>query len=83
MQIWYYLSYLPSGHKSKGDGVLVTWDQPNELETYIEKVQSAANRLTSENRKLRKCHFTVADKVFGLILFHPNLILFSHDRSSR
>lgn len=51
------------GSKSRGDGVTVTWDRPDELEAYIEKVQSAANRLTSENRRLRKCHMTVAEKV--------------------
>ena len=41
----------------------ITWDNPAELETYINRLQSAADRLTIENRKLRKCHFDIADKV--------------------
>ena len=52
-----------TGIKSKGDGVQVTWDNPEELERYIQQLQAAADRLTSENRKLRKCHLVVSDKV--------------------
>ena len=69
MIFWYGLS----GFKAKGEGVQVTWDKPEELEAYIQKVQSAANRLTSENRRLRKCHLTVADKV----VLHQLLNIFS------
>ena len=42
----------------------ITWDNPDELEEYISRLQSAADRLTSENRRLRKCHGTLIDKVF-------------------
>ena len=53
-----------SGTKQKGDDtVQVTWDNPDELEAYIKKLQAAADRLTSENRRLRKCHHTVQEKV--------------------
>ena len=41
----------------------VTWDNPEELEDYIKKIQIAADKLTTENRRLRKSHFTVCDKV--------------------
>ena len=41
----------------------ITWDNPDELEEYISRLQSAADRLTSENRRLRKCHGTLVDKV--------------------
>jgi len=41
----------------------VTWDNPEQLETYIRKLQTAADRLTSENRRLRKCHGILIDKV--------------------
>jgi hypothetical protein len=51
------------GSKSKGDAVQITWDNPEELESYIERLQAAAERLTSENRKLRKAHMVVCDKV--------------------
>ena len=53
-----------TGAKEKGDKVQITWDNPEELEAYIGKLQSAAERLTTENRRLRKWHFTVSDKVF-------------------
>ena len=48
---------------SGGGGVQVTWDNPDELEKYIAKLQAAADKLTSENRRLRKAHFIVQDKV--------------------
>lgn len=47
----------------KDDKVQVTWDSPNELESYIGQLQSIADRLTSENRRLRKCHNTLIEKV--------------------
>ncbi|XP_052794024.1 cytoplasmic dynein 2 heavy chain 1-like isoform X3 [Mya arenaria] len=56
-----------TGTKVKGEEVQVTWDNPEELEKYIHKLQAAAERLTSENRKLRKCHYTVSDKVQNLM----------------
>ena len=51
------------GTKAKGDEVLVTWDNPEQLEAYIRKLQAAADRLTTENRKLRKSHNIVSEKV--------------------
>ena len=43
--------------------VQITWDNPEQLEEYIGKLQSAADRLTSENRRLRKCHGILIEKV--------------------
>ena len=51
------------GTKAKGDEVQVTWDNPEQLEAYIRKLQAAADRLTTENRKLRKSHYIVSEKV--------------------
>ena len=51
------------GTKAKGDEVQVTWDNPEQLEAYIKKLQAAADRLTTENRKLRKSHYIVSEKV--------------------
>ena len=51
------------GSKESGGKIQVTWDNPLELEAYIDKLQSAAQRLTSENRRLRKCHQNISDKV--------------------
>ena len=44
-------------------GVQITWDNPSELEEYINKLQAAAERLTTENRRLRHCHAILVDKV--------------------
>ncbi|XP_013392185.1 cytoplasmic dynein 2 heavy chain 1, partial [Lingula anatina] len=56
-----------SGAKVKGDSVQITWDNPEELESYIQKLQAAADRLTSENRRLRKSHNIVCEKVVQLM----------------
>ena len=40
----------------------MTWDSPSELEEYTERLRAAADRLTSENRRLRKCHALLIDK---------------------
>lgn len=52
----------PKGTKSRnaGDKTTITWSNPQELEAYIAKLQAAADRLTSENRKLRKYHCVCA-----------------------
>ncbi|XP_032214095.1 cytoplasmic dynein 2 heavy chain 1 isoform X5 [Mustela erminea] len=51
-----------SGAKSQ-----ITWDNPKELEGYIQKLQNAAQRLATENRKLRKWHTTFCEKVVVLM----------------
>uniref|UniRef100_A0A671EFV8 Dynein cytoplasmic 2 heavy chain 1 n=1 Tax=Rhinolophus ferrumequinum TaxID=59479 RepID=A0A671EFV8_RHIFE len=51
-----------SGEKSQ-----ITWDNPKELEGYIQKLQNAAERLATENRKLRKWHTTFCEKVVTLM----------------
>ncbi|XP_012944204.1 cytoplasmic dynein 2 heavy chain 1 [Aplysia californica] len=56
-----------AGFKAKGDDVQVTWDNPEQMEHYIKKLQTAADRLTTENRKLRKSHFDVSEKVQQLM----------------
>uniref|UniRef100_A0A8D2JAH6 Dynein cytoplasmic 2 heavy chain 1 n=1 Tax=Varanus komodoensis TaxID=61221 RepID=A0A8D2JAH6_VARKO len=45
----------------------ITWDNPKELEAYITKLQNAAERLATENRKLRKWHTNFTEKVVGLM----------------
>uniref|UniRef100_A0A0N5CE75 Cytoplasmic dynein 2 heavy chain 1 n=1 Tax=Strongyloides papillosus TaxID=174720 RepID=A0A0N5CE75_STREA len=41
---------------SKENSIKVTWDDPKKLETYIEKLQKAAEKLTLHNRRLRRVH---------------------------
>uniref|UniRef100_A0A7N9AQM7 Dynein cytoplasmic 2 heavy chain 1 n=1 Tax=Mastacembelus armatus TaxID=205130 RepID=A0A7N9AQM7_9TELE len=45
----------------------ITWDNPKELEVYIAKLQSVAEKLSTENRKLRKWHTDFIDKVVTLM----------------
>lgn len=52
-----------SGQGSQESTFQVTWDNPNELENYIEKLQTATEKLTRQNRKLRNCHQLISDKV--------------------
>lgn len=54
--------------KSKGaSSQTVTWDNAVELEQYVSQLQAAAERLTTENRKLRKYHSTFGDEVVQLM----------------
>ena len=58
----------------------ITWDKPSELEEYISKLQASAERLTTENRRLRHCHAILVDKVLPpLNTYHDVDIVISHD----
>ncbi|XP_073414467.1 cytoplasmic dynein 2 heavy chain 1 isoform X2 [Dendrobates tinctorius] len=50
-----------------GQKTNITWDNPRELQSYIEKLQSAADQLSTENRKLRKKHTDFSQKVVALM----------------
>ena len=52
-----------TGSKEVGGRVHVTWDNPKEVETYIKKLQSAADRLSTDNRRLRRKHDLMGEKV--------------------
>uniref|UniRef100_W5K866 Cytoplasmic dynein 2 heavy chain 1 n=1 Tax=Astyanax mexicanus TaxID=7994 RepID=W5K866_ASTMX len=41
----------------------ITWENTKELELYISRLQNAAEKLSAENRKLRKWHTNFIDKV--------------------
>lgn len=58
-----------SQSKDSGGKLQITWDNPKELEVYIAKLQSAAEKLSTENRKLRKWHTDFIDKVAAVIYF--------------
>ena len=53
-----------TGKPGPNGNVYVTWDNPVEVENYIKKLQTAADRLSTENRKLRKKHFIMGEKVY-------------------
>ncbi|XP_052360063.1 cytoplasmic dynein 2 heavy chain 1 isoform X2 [Oncorhynchus keta] len=53
--------------RDSGGKLQITWDNPKELEVYIGKLQSAAERLSTENRKLRKWHTDFTEKVVALM----------------
>lgn len=48
--------------KAASQGKLM-WNSSNEVAEYIKTVQKAANELMSENRKLRKVHFEIVEKI--------------------
>ncbi|OMJ92391.1 hypothetical protein SteCoe_4833 [Stentor coeruleus] len=48
--------------KSLSSGKLM-WNSSNEVAEYIKVVQKAANELMGENRKLRKVHFEIIEKI--------------------
>ncbi|XP_073518216.1 cytoplasmic dynein 2 heavy chain 1 isoform X2 [Phyllobates terribilis] len=50
-----------------GQKTRITWDNPRELQSYIEKLQSVAEQLSTENRKLRKKHTDFSQKVVALM----------------
>uniref|UniRef100_A0A672SRA8 Dynein cytoplasmic 2 heavy chain 1 n=1 Tax=Sinocyclocheilus grahami TaxID=75366 RepID=A0A672SRA8_SINGR len=56
-----------SQSRDEGGKLQITWENPKELEQYISKLQSAAERLSTENRKLRKWHTDFTDKVVSLM----------------
>ena len=57
----------PKGQKSGGkDKFEVRWDDPENLERYIDQLQKAAENLSLQNRRLRKAHLTLVDKVSEL-----------------
>ncbi|KAJ8280434.1 hypothetical protein GJAV_G00054510 [Gymnothorax javanicus] len=56
-----------SGARESGSKLQITWDNPKELEVYIAKLQSSAERLSTENRKLRKWHTDFTEKVVTLM----------------
>ncbi|VDP84192.1 unnamed protein product [Echinostoma caproni] len=45
----------------------ITWDRLEEVETYISQLQAASRQLMSENRKLRKVHFAIVEKIVRLL----------------
>ncbi|XP_056229968.1 cytoplasmic dynein 2 heavy chain 1 isoform X2 [Seriola aureovittata] len=61
-----------SQSKETGGKLQITWDNPKELEVYIAKLQFAAEKLSTENRKLRKWHTDFIDKV--VILMNVDLL---------
>ncbi|XP_013869519.1 cytoplasmic dynein 2 heavy chain 1 [Austrofundulus limnaeus] len=65
-----------SQSKESGGKLQITWDNPKELEGYITKLQSAAEKLSSVNRKLRKWHTDFIDKVVTLM----NVDLLKHQQ---
>jgi dynein heavy chain 2 len=55
----------PKGSSSKNQQI--TWDNPEDLERYTLSLQSAAEKLSTENRKLRKLHQKISDIVVNLM----------------
>jgi dynein heavy chain 2 len=52
---------------SSGNNGSVTWENPKDLEIYVAKLQASADKLTTENRKLRKYHNMIVDHILNLL----------------
>ncbi|CAI8019648.1 Cytoplasmic dynein 2 heavy chain 1, partial [Geodia barretti] len=52
----------PRGKEGEG-GVQITWDSVEQLEEYTGRLRAAAEKLTSENRRLRRCHADLVARV--------------------
>lgn len=59
----YSFAFFKHSKVGSGEKTQITWDNPKELEAYIQKLQTAAERLSTENRKLRKWHTSFIEKV--------------------
>ncbi|KAL3101915.1 hypothetical protein niasHS_003324 [Heterodera schachtii] len=60
---------LPAGGQREGRGaaaVSITWENPEKLKQYIDKLREAAFNLTSHNRRLRKAHAEIGQIVAEL-----------------
>lgn len=55
----------PKGSSESSSGV--TWDDPKELEQFVSRLQLSADKLTSENRKLRQFHVLILEQVSKLM----------------
>ncbi|KAH7706719.1 cytoplasmic dynein 2 heavy chain 1, partial [Aphelenchoides avenae] len=58
---------IPSGKSTDDTAMTVTWDKPKELEEYIQKLKDASYKLTTHNRRLRKVHEEVMEKIVRLV----------------
>ncbi|EJD73854.1 cytoplasmic dynein 2 heavy chain 1, variant [Loa loa] len=58
---------LLSGKKGETTTNTVSWNNPKHLQEFIEKLQAAAERLTLHNRRLRKAHSEICDKIKQLM----------------
>ena len=56
----------PKGSRTANGGQ-ITWDNPDDLERYTLSLQTAAEKLSTENRKLRKLHQQITDIAVNLI----------------
>lgn len=50
------VSAKPNKKAAASGGSFITWDNAEELEAYIGKIQEAVNGISNENRRIRKIH---------------------------
>lgn len=56
-----------SEKSSDGSGVRITWENPEQLARYIATLRGAAEKLKTENLKLRRHHSTIEQMVCSLM----------------
>uniref|UniRef100_A0A915E882 Cytoplasmic dynein 2 heavy chain 1 n=1 Tax=Ditylenchus dipsaci TaxID=166011 RepID=A0A915E882_9BILA len=58
---------LPSAKPNEYSAMNITWDNPEKLKIYIEKLKEAAQKLTDHNRRLRRSHSEIGELVVDLM----------------
>jgi hypothetical protein len=53
--------------RTSDNGVEITWKTPSECEQYVERLQAAAEKLSTENASLRRSHAGLAAHVAGIM----------------
>ena len=49
--------------EKEGEGVQITWESVEQLEEYTTRLRAATEKLTAENRRLRRCHADLVARV--------------------
>ena len=58
---------VQDGGKSVNDDKPITWENPDQLDKYIDQLKSAMDRLTQKNRNLQRAHESLSDIVVQLM----------------
>jgi dynein heavy chain 2 len=55
------------GSSSSSSSQSLTWSHPAQVDAYIARLKTATEKLTSQNRRLRKMHLSLAERVITLM----------------
>lgn len=61
------VNWKAAGGGKKGDTMVITWSNPAECQSYVDRLLKAADRLGGEIRRLRRAHSNLATEVSALM----------------